>query len=134
MEEWKDIIGYENLYQISNKGNVKSTRRNKLLKLRLHKDGYYNIQLYYKMKMKSFRVNRLVAIHFVDNPHNKPFVNHKNGIKTDNFYLNLEWNTHEENMEHAKTNNLIKKGKESPLCGNKNASKNKSIVLGNHIG
>lgn len=117
-EIWKDIEGYEGLYEISNLGRVKSLskmsgscmRKEKILnsKNRLTKDGYARVNLYKEGKGKDFRVCRLVATHFIDNPDNKPTVNHINGIKTDDCVENLEWATLNENMKHAYDTQLKK--------------------------
>ena len=74
-EEFKEIIGYEGLYWVSNLGNVKSKR--KQLKICLDIYGYPVINLSKEGKMKTFTVHRLVALHFIDNPYNLPQVNHK---------------------------------------------------------
>lgn len=110
-EIWKDVIGYEGLYQVSNLGNVKSLDRK-----RLHPKGFYRkyksrlikpdmIKGYKRVKFSDstisrITVHRLVAIHFIPNPENKPHVNHINTIRTDNRVENLEWVTHRENMCH----------------------------------
>jgi len=100
METFKDIDGYEQLYQISNTGKIKSKRSGKVLKNIMTKDGYYRICLC-NGGQKMFLVHRLIAIHFIDNPENKPCINHINGIKSDNSIGNLEWVTHSENLIHA---------------------------------
>lgn len=114
MEEiWKDIKGYEGLYQVSNLGRVKSLykeiiksngrnfySKEKLLKFTM-RSGYYNINLTSNKIRKSFEVHRLVAQAFIPNVNNLPQVNHKNGNKTDNKVENLEWVTRKGNMEHA---------------------------------
>lgn len=99
-ETWKDIPGYENLYQISDQGRVKSLKfgKEKVLKPGLGSDGYCQVQLFKNGEMKNFRVHRLVSLVFIPNPDNKPFVDHINGIKNDNSVKNLRWCTHKENM------------------------------------
>ena len=111
---WKDIEGYEGLYQVSDKGEVRSldrTERSKgnsyrqrkgmLLKQRIDKYGYYKVNLYKDSKLKTFVVHRLVAVAFVDNPMDLPVVNHIDGDKTNNHFSNLEWCTVQENTHHA---------------------------------
>lgn len=107
MEEvWKDVIGYEGLYQVSNKGNVKSLiykRQNgnaSILKLVTKNNGYIQVTLV-KDEYKSIQVHRLVAQMFIPNPENKPQVNHINGIRNDNRVENLEWVTASENQIHS---------------------------------
>ena len=114
MEEiWKDIEGYEGLYQVSNLGRVKSVGRNvrkwnhfsyqpeKFLKQCEDTYGYCVVGLYKEKKLRVFKVHRLVANEFVDNPKNKETVNHINGNKHDNAASNLEWLTDAENKQHA---------------------------------
>lgn len=110
MEIWKDIYGYENLYQISNLGRIKSLSHiNNLGKLRpecilgnrLSDRGYHTAVLYNNGKPKSFKVHRLVAFAFIPNPDNKPHVNHIDGVKSNNLINNLEWVTISENQKHA---------------------------------
>lgn len=113
MEEiWKDIKDYEGLYQVSNLGRIKSLDRiiksgvsnsgyskinGKILKQKLGKDGYLSVQLWKKGKGKWFIAHRLIAIAFIPNPQNKPYIDHINTIRNDNRIENLRWATREEN-------------------------------------
>ncbi|WP_284108924.1 NUMOD4 domain-containing protein [Acinetobacter pittii] len=112
MEIWKPIVGYEGIYEVSNLGCIKSLSRattNKLqpfvperiLKTRIGKTGYEIVGLSKDGGQKTCKVHRLVASAFCDNPLNKPHINHKNGLKTDNNSSNLEWVTASENALHA---------------------------------
>lgn len=106
MEIWKNIKGYEGLYQVSSDGRVKSLKWNKerILKPGIRKGGYLQVALCAGGKQKSLMVHRLVCEAFHDNPENKPEVNHINEIKTDNRACNLEWCTRIENMNHGTRN------------------------------
>lgn len=115
MENWKDIQGYEGLYQISDLGRVKSLQRMKKMsrgkdisvKERIRKafewEGYWGVRLCKDGKMRNKKIHRLVAIAFIPNPENKKEVNHLNG-KGDNTPGSLEWSTHLENCQHALKN------------------------------
>lgn len=101
MEIFKDIQGLEGQYQISNLGNVKSLKRNKLLKPDVADKGYKRVSLSNDGKVTRYLIHRLVAEAFIDNPDNKPFINHKDNNPRNNHVSNLEWCTHSENMIHA---------------------------------
>lgn len=122
MEVWKDVKGYEGLYQVSNFGRIKSLQRIKLYENCIHikkecllkqskgSRGYLQVSLAFNKKKKSVLVHRLIANAFIDNFLNKNQINHKNGIKTDNRIQNLEWVTAKENTNHAHQNGLCRKG------------------------
>lgn len=122
MEIWKDINGYEGLYQISNLGRVKSTNYNKtgtdkILKNGVTSNDYHNIVLSQNGKTHTHLIHRLVAEAFIPNPDNKPCINHINTVRGDNRVENLEWCTHKENSNHPPTIKKIilsngKRGKE----------------------
>lgn len=111
MEEiYKDIKGYEGLYQVSNYGRVKSlnyrrTGKERLLKQILHTNGYFYVRLYKSNKW--FSIHRLVAETFIPNPENLPCVNHKDEVKTNNHVDNLEWCTNEYNLNFGSRNERI---------------------------
>lgn len=102
---WKDIVGYEGLYQISNYGDVLSLRTGNLMKVQLKKTGYYQIGLTgYDKKQRSKRVHRLVALHFCVKKPTDTVVNHLDFNKTNNYHKNLEWTTVKGNTKHAYDN------------------------------
>ena len=111
-EEWRDVVGYEGLYQVSSEGRVKSFKWNKerFLKPRGNRGGYLQVNLYAGGgKPKKFYVHRLVCEAFHDNPDNKPQVNHVNEDKADNRACNLEWCTAEENTNFGTRNERSRK-------------------------
>ena len=125
MEEiWKDIEGYEGIYQVSNLGRVRSLDRvlpkvskfgkiimfpykGKFLADIFDEDGYKQVSLCFNGVQKEFKIHRLVAMTFLDKVDGKLFVNHKNCIKIDNSVENLEWCTQAENDKHAKDNGRL---------------------------
>ena len=103
IEQWKDISGYENKYQVSNFGRVKSlpqkhSKKENILKNSVTHYGYLRVNL---GRFNTRLVHKLVAEHFIDNPFNKKWVNHKDGVKANPHVDNLEWCTPKENSEHA---------------------------------
>lgn len=116
-EIWRDIDGYEGSYQVSNTGSVRSLDRfvkvknhpNKTMYIKgkiligyIDRGGYRKVTLAKNGINKHYFVHRLMAIEFIINPNGKPCINHKNGIKKDNYLKNLEWVTHSENLIHSR--------------------------------
>ena len=99
---WKDIKGYEGLYEISDKGEVRNYITRKLIVGDINNFGYYRVKLYKDKKQKTFFRHRLVAQAFIQNPDNLPEVNHIDGDKSHNYKENLEWSsrTHNEREAH----------------------------------
>jgi hypothetical protein len=120
MEIWKTIKGFEN-YQVSNFGRVKSLEKKTkfgcsfktypeiILKNWIDKKGYHYVDLRNNNLRKRFLVHRLVGICFLENKQNKPQINHIDGVKSNNYLYNLEWNTAKENLKHAVDIGLNKK-------------------------
>lgn len=119
-EVWKNIGGYEELYQVSNHGRVKSVNRivirsdkrkmtikERILKAAPNTKGYMQVVLCNGSE-KPHRVHRIVAKSFVENVENKPQINHEDGVKTNNYATNLKWCTNSENQTHAYLTGLRK--------------------------
>lgn len=111
--KWKDIVGYENEYQINQFGEIRTLKdspklkKYDVLKPQISKRNGYVYQMLYKNgKEKLLRVHRLVAMAFLPNPNNLPQVNHKDGNKQNNSVDNLEWCEQSDNMKHAYKNGL----------------------------
>lgn len=113
-ETWKPILGYDGLYSVSNRGAVRSENRvvkskngvykklfGRELVLRKNRTGYNMVFLSKGGAPKIHQVHRLVAQAFIPNPENKPCVNHKNGVRTDNRVENIEWCTFSENNKYS---------------------------------
>ena len=121
MEQWKPVVGYEGLYEVSSYGRIlrcaKITfRNNKPMNLRKkfltpvkNEKGYLQVTLVKDSKRTTIKVHRLVALAFIENPENKPEVNHINENKEDNRAINLEWVTRTENMTRGTVQKRISK-------------------------
>ena len=132
-EQWKPIAGYEGIYEISNTGKVRSLAREipypngksrKITgyeKKAIEVGGYLYFCLSKDGKSKRFAAHRLVASAFLENPDNKPEINHKDCDKKNNRVDNLEWVTRQENVDHAVANGRIhpydRKGEKNPMFG-----------------
>lgn len=112
-EFWSPIKDYDGLYEVSNWGRIKSLEKivlysngqrrlyeEKILKLN-PSNGYKTISLVKNKIKQTHMVHRLVANAFIDNPLNKPFVNHDDGDRSNNYYKNLIWSTNSENQLHS---------------------------------
>lgn len=123
-EIWIPISCYENLYSVSNKGRVKAhskewgmangspaRKKEEHILVASITRGYYRVSICKNGDVVNRTIHRLLAIAFIQNPENKPQVNHKDGNKLNNNDWNLEWATRKENIQHAIKSGLI------PLCG-----------------
>lgn len=122
-EVWKDVVGYEGIYEVSDHGRVKSVSRikvrkngsamqikNRILKKSVNAHGYEIVSLSNDGKRDTRKIHRLVAEAFCEKKNEKNCVNHKDGNKTNNYFENLEWCTHSENIVHAYEKQLRKNG------------------------
>lgn len=98
--QWLPIKGYENLYEVSNYGEVRSIKNNIILAANVKRNGYRRVSLCKDGKVKEMNVHRLVAMAFIPNFENKPTVNHKDFNRINNHVDNLEWATMEEQVQH----------------------------------
>lgn len=152
LETWRPVKGYEERYEVSSMGNVRSLGHNvcfldygkcvdfyrdgKLLKSTVNAVGYQVVSLYdpSTKKSKQYKVHRLVAEAFIPNVENRPMIDHINAIKTDNRVENLRWCTHKENMnnphalkkrsDYMKRNNPMK----DPLVAEKSGVKKRGTI------
>ena len=114
-EVWKDVKGYEGLYQVSNLGRVKTTSTNYIKTLSKSNREYLRVQLHKNGVSKHISVHRLVATAFLDNPNKLKEVNHKDENKTNNNASNLEWCTRTHNNNFGKRNDCVAKKLSNPV-------------------
>lgn len=121
MEKWKDVVGYEGYYMVSNEGRVRSldrivnpsrpyTRKGELLKPYTDRDGYHRVTLFRQGNRRKKGVHQIVATAFIPNPENLPIINHKDEDPSNNQMENLEWCTHQYNSNYGDRNNKVSKG------------------------
>lgn len=117
-EEWRDVIGYEGKYQVSCLGRVRSVERliktnrfnitklvkGRIMKLKLRREGYLEVNLWLEGKYKTHKVHRLVAMAFIANPNNYKEINHKDENKANNHIDNIEWCTSKYNVNYGSRN------------------------------
>ena len=108
-ENWKEIAGYEGIYEVSDQGRIKSlgnnkSRKEKILKPQKECSGYLQIGLYKDGHVKMLKVHRLVAEAFIPNPQGLETVNHKDEDKTNNTVSNLEWMSRKDNINYGTRN------------------------------
>lgn len=128
MVEWRDVVGYESVYKVSNDGklitNYKGEWRDRSINIDNH-TGYPCATLYVNGKCKKRYIHRLVAEAFIDNPENKPEVDHINGNRADNRVENLRWVTRKENINNPITISRLRAaftGFKSPHYGRKRSN------------
>ena len=125
-EVWKDVLGYEGLYQVSNKGNVYSVERKDtlgrkqggfILSPRCNENGYTMVNIYENGKRENKTVHRLVAEAFIPNTENLPQVNHIDEVKDNNNVENLEWCTSKHNNNHGTRNERLAQTQSKKVVG-----------------
>jgi len=121
MEVWKDVVGFEGIYEVSDKGNIRTVEgkitsnsrynvrvwKQRIIKLKHDRNGYKRVSLWKSGKHYDWLVHRLVAIAFIPNPNDYPMINHIDGISNNNCIDNLEWCDSNHNVNHAFDNGLI---------------------------
>ncbi|SQB99773.1 NUMOD4 motif/HNH endonuclease [Clostridium paraputrificum] len=140
-EIWRDIEGYEDLYRVSNCGRIMSLPKIKgvgyytkeiILKPKINKvTGYLQVNLYKNKKRKTHNIHKLVAMTFIPNPQNKPFIDHSNTIKTDNRVENLRWVTRKENQNNELTRKHLSECNKGKKLSEETKNKISNALIGN---
>ena len=131
LKEWKNvnISGYEEFYEVSSDGEIKSKRSGKIMKQQVDASGYKTISLHLNKKNKAYKVHRLVALAFIPNPNNLPIVNHKDENKKNNRIDNLEWCDYKYNNNYGTKKERISKkmtGENNHFYGKKHSEESKN--------
>lgn len=136
MEHWKWVKGFEDKYEVSDLGRIRSYATGKMRYLsskRLTRDGYIHVSLAKHGKAYEYRLNRLIAETFIGKPpKGKNTVNHINGIKTDNRVCNLEWASMSDQMYHAYAHHLKKPRKSKHKAADEFTLKEKEDIWNNY--
>lgn len=116
-EEWKNVVGYEGIYQISSIGRVKNIKNGRIKKPTINKYGYFHVMLWKNNQKKLKRIHRLVAEAFLNNPNPDIFdcINHKDENKLNNCVENLEWCDRKYNNNYGTHNSNIAKSHSKPI-------------------
>ena len=126
--QWKPVKNFEDLYEVSSTGIVRRISNKKELSP-WERGGYYCVVLSKEGKTQKINIHRLVADAFIENPLNKPLVNHINGNKLTNTVCNLEWCTHSENHKHAYATGLKDPAKARPPIGSNKGTSSKYMYV-----
>ncbi len=125
-EQWKPINGFET-YEVSNYGQVRNSKRNKIMKPATLANGYLQLGLSKNGVPSLFKIHRLVAAAFITNPSEKPHIDHIDGIKTNNNVNNLRWATVSENACNKGINATNTSGVKG-VCWDKKIGKWKAAI------
>lgn len=129
-ELWVDIKGYENKYQVSNMGRIKSVKQQLVMKPMVCTNGYLSACLWKNNKQRKFLIHRLVALHFIDNPNNYSDVNHIDEDKTNNCVGNLHWCSHLFNMNYGNVRLKISESNKGKKLSSKTLAKLRTNSVG----
>lgn len=116
IEIWKPVFGFENLYEVSNFGRVKSIKKNKILVGGKDQDGYCQVILCDNKRRKCAKIHKLVAFAFLENPNNEVCINHKDEIKENNSVENLEWCSVKYNINYGTRNQRAAEKNSKPIA------------------